>query len=150
MRYIFYSLNIRILFLNFGKIIFFFLIIPGIYYNSQITYISLMSLFCINTYIILDTRHHQSSSLKPLTHPLHVFHKYKFDNFIDLKWLAISSSRRGNKHINQYHGIKQKKKKKSYKFIRLRVIKSCLKQYNSKLRPINHIEVFSTLWNKLN
>lgn len=87
MRYIFYSLNIRILFLNFGKIIFFFLIIPGIYYNSQITYISLMSLFCINTYIIrqLDTRHHQSSSLKPLTHPLHVFHKYKFDNFIDLK-----------------------------------------------------------------
>lgn len=81
MRYIFYSLNIRILFLNFGKII------PDIYYNSQITYISLMSLFCINTYIIrqLDTRHHQSSSLKPLTHPLHVFHKYKFDNFIDLK-----------------------------------------------------------------
>lgn len=101
--YIFYSLNIRILFLNFGKII------PDIYYNSQITYISLMSLFCINTYIIrqLDTRHHQSSSLKPLTHPLHVFHKYKFDNFIDLKWLAISSSRRGNKHINQYHEIKQ-------------------------------------------
>lgn len=107
--YIFYSLNIRILFLNFGKIIFFFLIIPGIYYNSQITYISLMSLFCINTYIIrqLDTRHHQSSSLKPLAHPLHVFHKYKFDNFIDLKWLAISSPRRGNKHINQYHDIKQ-------------------------------------------